>query len=579
MWYVVRLAFRMLGQFPHDLALQLFAVLAGSIVSVTVPYMTGLIIDNVNKPMYFPFLGHDVRLVFFYVAGWFVVSSAEYFISFFVGYNTTLLQLKIEAEYLTRGLKKLLHLPIAFHNSHHIGETADAINQGSGWLETISVSIIQSMLPNFTILFLSLFFIFKINVTLSIVLVSSTFLFVLLLRFMPRFADTAPRENYRKIYGRIYDAIENVRAVKQAAAEDYETNTMRTDFYEKAIPPYQKFHQKREVVRLFQQAITTIAYGVVFVMGINLVDHGALTIGGLVAFNMYTSKFFTPFTGLFRDIQQIHRGMVEMRAAEKIFEEPEEAYKPAVLVEMKDVVGHVALRNVTFRYAENPKPILKNVSFTVHPGHIVAIVGSSGIGKTTIVDLLTAFYHPQKGSILIDGVDLKNVDLAQYRSHIAIVPQDIVLFNESIEYNIKYGSFDASHRDVVSAATDAYADKFIRSFPKKYHQEVGERGIKLSGGQKQRIAIARAILRDPKILILDEPTSALDAWTEREVVTALEKLMTGRTTFIIAHRLATVKKADSIIVLDGGRVVETGTHAQLIKKRGLYRKLYELQKL
>lgn len=218
--------------------------------------------------------------------------------------------------------------------------------------------------------------------------------------------------------------------------------------------------------------------------------------------------------------------------------------------------------------------VLKDVSFKVE----IALVGESGVGKSTLIELLAGYYFANKGEVIIDGVNIKRIGLKLLCRQIATVPQEVVLFNDTIKHNISYGNFDASDEQVEIASIKAHAYDFIMKFPNKWKQMVGERGVKLSVGQKQRVAIARAILRNPKILILDEPTSALDAGSENIISQSLEELMRGKTTFIIAHRLSTVKKADKILVFQGGTIIESGTHSELIKiKDGEYRRLYELQ--
>ncbi len=222
--------------------------------------------------------------------------------------------------------------------------------------------------------------------------------------------------------------------------------------------------------------------------------------------------------------------------------------------------------------------MLKNINFQVNPGEVIALVGESGVGKSTLIDLLSGYNFARTGQVLIDSVNIKRLDLKKLRGQIAVVPQEVVLFSDTIETNIKYGNFDASRKEVEEAAKLAHALDFINRMPKKWKQIVGERGYKLSVGEKQRVAIARAILRDPKILILDEPTSALDAKSEKIIQESLEELMKNRTTFIIAHRLSTVRRADKILVFKDGEIVETGQHDELLKiENGVYRHLYELQ--
>ncbi|MFH1966867.1 MAG: ATP-binding cassette domain-containing protein, partial [Patescibacteria group bacterium] len=231
---------------------------------------------------------------------------------------------------------------------------------------------------------------------------------------------------------------------------------------------------------------------------------------------------------------------------------------------------------INFGYQKSNK-VLRDINFKVKPGQMVALVGESGVGKTTLADLISRYYIPKQGKILVDGQDIAEVNLESLRKQIAIVPQEVTLFNDTIKNNLRYGRQKATDEEIIEAAKVAHVHEFVQKFDKKYEQLVGERGIKLSTGQKQRVAIARAILRNPKILILDEATSSLDSVTEKLVQDALAKLVKGRTTFVIAHRLSTIQKADLILVLEKGRIIEQGDHQELINKGGVYRELNKLQ--
>lgn len=307
-----------------------------------------------------------------------------------------------------------------------------------------------------------------------------------------------------------------------------------------------------------------------------LVLAGLTTLGTLIAMqSLFNQTFMTAkqLFGLVRDAQ------VSMASVDRVYafldEKPQVQERPAARPPV-DVAGAVTYDGVTFNYQPG-RPVLHDVSFSVDPGEVVALVGPSGAGKSTLASLLTRFYDPTGGRILLDGTDLRDLTLHGLRRQIAIVFQDTFLFATTIRENIAFGREGATEDQLVEAARAANAWEFIERFPEQLDTLVGQRGVQLSEGQRQRLAIARALLRDPRILILDEPTSALDARSEHLLQSALQNLMRGRTTFVIAHRLATVQRADQILVLDGGQIVERGTHAELLRNAGLYRELHELQ--
>ncbi len=328
-------------------------------------------------------------------------------------------------------------------------------------------------------------------------------------------------------------------------------------------------------------AIFTIFTSVVAVLwfGSRDVLSGAMspgTLGQFLLYSVFAAGALGALSEVWGELSQA-AGAAE-RLTELLAEMPAVS-KPAAPVPLPaKPLGAVEFRNVSFTYPSRPDlPALHNMSFSVKPGEKVAIVGPSGAGKSTIFSLILRYYDPQSGSVLIDGIDVAMADPADIRDRTAIVPQDVTIFAASAKENVGFGKPGSSDEAIEAAARDAFADEFIRRLPRGYDAEVGERGVTLSGGQRQRIAIARAILRDAPILLLDEATSALDAESESAVQTALERLMKGRTSIVIAHRLATVLKADRIIVMDEGRIVEEGTHKSLVANGGLYARLAELQ--
>ena len=335
----------------------------------------------------------------------------------------------------------------------------------------------------------------------------------------------------------------------------------------------------RSILTFF--AIFTIFASVVAVLWFGSRDvlagtMSAGTLGQFLLYSVFAAGALGALSEVWGELSQA-AGAAE-RLTEILAEEPEIA-APAVPVALPvPARGRVAFEGVSFAYpARADMPSLTELSFAVEPGETVAVVGPSGAGKSTVFSLILRYYDPQSGRICVDDVDIRNADPQDLRGRIAIVPQDVTIFAASVRDNIAFGRPDASQADVERAAQDALASEFIDRLPSGYETVVGERGVTLSGGQRQRIAIARAILRDAPILLLDEATSALDAESETLVQTALERLMKGRTTLVIAHRLATVLKADRIIVLDGGEIVEQGTHQQLVAQGGIYARLARLQ--
>lgn len=315
---------------------------------------------------------------------------------------------------------------------------------------------------------------------------------------------------------------------------------------------------------------------IIYLYGGYAVIHGTMTIGGIVAFTAYVGRLYGPVGTLLNLHVEVATALgVFQRLFEYADMEPDVTERPGAAA-LTNVEGHVAYRNVSFAYKPEQEA-LRRVSFEARPGEKIALVGPSGAGKSTLIGLMARLYDPTEGSVEIDGRDIRGLQLGSLRSHIAYVTQESFLFHATIEDNLRFAKPDATQEEIEDACRKAYIHDFIASLPERYATTVGERGHRLSGGERQRLAIARAILKDPRILILDEATSHLDSESEAFVQAALERLMEGRTTLVIAHRLSTVLAADRILVLEGGEVAERGTHRELLEQGGLYARLYRTQ--
>ncbi|WP_141594318.1 ABC transporter ATP-binding protein [Myxococcus sp. AB056] len=369
--------------------------------------------------------------------------------------------------------------------------------------------------------------------------------------------------------------LSGIRTVRSFAAERHEVER-----YSVAVDRSFMLAKKRALQTSVFMGVASIAgYGSIAAVlwyGGRLVVEGGLSVGELTSFLIYTMLVAFSFSGIAELWADFMRAS---GAAERVFELLDR--KPAIGAggeQLTDLRGHVQFRGVHFAYPSRPDvPVLQGLDLELRPGEVVAVVGPSGAGKSTLASLLSRFYDPQNGEVLLDGHPLTSLEPEWLRRNIGMVAQEPQLFSCSIADNIRYGRPGATDAQVEEAARAANAHAYIERFPEGYGTQVGERGVQLSGGQKQRVAIARAVLKDPRLLILDEATSALDAESEHLVKDALERLMKGRTTLIIAHRLSTVANADRVLVLDGGLVIQSGTHASLMSQEGLYRRLVERQ--
>ena len=474
--------------------------------------------------------------------------------------------------------KKIQRLSMAFYDKNKTGTIMSYVTNDVNALQTGLVDNIVEMITESVILIASIVAMIYLDWKLFLF---SLCTFPVVIMFIDFFGKKI-RASGSRIQGATADltsilqeVVSSARVIKSFVREAYEIDRFEAQ-------NMHNFRAQMKYVKLSATLTPTIefvaAIGVTMILwfGGNSVIDGDITAGALVAFLTYAVNISNPIKRLSKVIANIQRALA---AADRVFDVldlPELIQNKPNAQLLPRVNGNVSFNNVSFAY-NTDEPILDNVSFSATPGQVVALVGPSGAGKSTVASLLPRFYDVTGGSIVIDGLDIREVTMESLREQVGIVPQETMLFNGSVYDNILYGRLDATEEEVMAASKAANAHNFITELPNGYDTQLGDRGVNISGGQRQRIAIARAILKNPQILILDEATSALDTESERVVQEALDRLMVGRTSFVIAHRLSTIKNADKILVMEKGKIVEEGNHDELMAKDGLYAHLYQIQ--
>jgi ATP-binding cassette subfamily B protein/subfamily B ATP-binding cassette protein MsbA len=472
---------------------------------------------------------------------------------------------------------KLQRLSLAFHDRASVGDLIYRITGDANALQDIvTYGFVPLAIQLITALAITAV-IFVLDVGLGMIALSIVpFLVVWTVWFSERLRKRSGRLARAEsgLYTTTSEVLGAIRAVKSFVMEEAEIRRFeeRARLSQQAYVRVMAFSSLGGVVT---NALAGLATAAVVFLGARAVLGGTLTVGELLVFVAYLQSLYGPITQVAGSALVVQKSAASIERVVQILDEEDEQGRPAG-IRLGGVTGHVAYRNVWFSYDE-ARPVLRDVTLDVEAGERVAFVGRSGAGKTSMLSLLLRFYRPRSGRVVLDGADLESLDLTWLRKQIAIVLQEPIIFSGTLGENIAYGRAGATTAAIAAAARAAGLDEFVRSLPDGYDTAVGERGVRLSGGQRQRLSIARAFLKDAPILILDEPTSNLDATTEQQVFESLDRLARGRTTLVISHRLATVQRADRIVVLADGRVVEQGRHEDLMRGGGVYAGLYRDQ--
>lgn len=548
--------------------------LFGSILGAFIPLLYGKIIrmagDRVSAVEYL--------LLFMFM--WLMLDQIHNWTTRYSDKQGTYIAWNIGYELFTGCLAHLLRLPMSFLSENRLGKIVQRFERGSDVIERMIRDVLFSLVPHF----LSLLFAFAVMLYIRWQLAGLVMLTVVLYSLTMISSNKKiislnreTRKMWEEAWGHMWDVVNNVKAVKANTNEEFEVERIKANF-NKCYSMEKEAEELRHRIKTYEHLIFGGGAVITMSLGALMFRWGMIDAGGLFSFLGYVNLAYTPFSRLAHNWRFVLEGVVVEERVANFSAEVEEDY---ISGEEMIISGDIEFRNVSFGYGQTNNVVLKNINLIIKEGETVAIVGESGVGKTTLIELISRYYDPADGEITINGRNIRNLTLKSLRSQIAVVSQDVSLFNDTIKLNIAYGDINKISDDKVieDAARASYAHNFItgKGFLDGYDQVVGERGIKLSAGQKQRVAIARALVRDPKILILDEATSALDSESETYVQQALEVLIKSRTTLIIAHRLSTVKKADKIVVLNDGGIAEVGRHEELIAKNGIYKKLIDLQ--
>ena len=551
-----------------------FATLSAA-VALTIP----LVVRYVTSTLIYKTTAEIVHQIVFIAIGLLLLLAVDCYSRFFIGNYGHVMGAKMEYDMRAELFAHLQKLSFSFYDDAKVGQLMSRVTS-----DLFDITELLHHGPENIILSLlkiagALIILLNINGWLALaafIVLPFMFWFALVLNKRMRAAFKSNRVKIAAINEQIEDNLSGIRVVKSFANEDIENEKFKIGNDGFLAAKKNSYH----FMGIFQSGVgvfSTLIQVNVIIAGAILIAYSKINISDLITFLLYINVFTDPIRTLVDFTEQFQNGYTGFERFREIMDIEPDIKDSENAVELKNVKGKIEFQNVSFKYNDGAEGVLNNINLTVPAGAYMALVGSSGTGKTTLCSLIPRFYDVTEGTIMIDGKDIRDVTLSSLRNHIGMVQQDVYLFAGTIFENIAYGKPGAGREEVIEAAKNANAHEFIMSFPNGYDTDIGQRGIKLSGGQKQRLSIARVFLKNPPILIFDEATSALDNESEKVVQESLEKLAKNRTTFVIAHRLTTIQNAEKILVLTEEGIAESGSHEELLAKGGIYEKLYHAQ--
>ncbi len=573
MYYVLSTFYRYLWRYPRWMVIFTLSLAALVMAENLEPYFSKLLVDNISTG--------NLSIIPSVIIAFGLARVSSLIFESLMRASGDLAVLPAARDVRLDVVKNIHDLDFAFHTSRSTGSLISLIKRGDGaffdFFHSINIGLSRVAL-GFVVM---MYFLLSVRWEIAILVIVSFGLAGLSTKYLIA-NNIKTRRNFNQAEDEISDIIVdnliNFETVKLFSKEKAEQTRLAKSF-ETWVNQLWKYAQSFRLLDITVGFLGNSGFIVCLFVGFNWIKAGEITIGEYVMVLSFITSFYNKFFELTYSLRNIAKNLVDIEKYFAIFKYEIEVKDPVRSVNKSSVSGLVEFKNITFRYGRNNKAALTGINLTVKPGQSVAFVGKSGVGKTTLVKLLMRFYDPTKGQILIDNVNIKRFSKSRLRSFMGVVPQEPILFNDTIAYNIAYGCKNtADNQQIVAAAKMANLHDFIDALPEKYQTKVGERGVKLSGGQKQRLAIARMILSDPDIVIFDEATSQLDSESEKLIQDAFWKAIKNKTTFIIAHRLSTIVKAEKIVVMKEGRIVEIGSHRQLISRPGsLYSHYWQLQ--